>query len=104
MSFWLVSLKEKAIEELFLGLSRCYTHVMIEDIRAPAMGTHDLEGIAAESPGSCEQSGLGLGVSYLMGDTSREEAGEGFGCHGRQHSKSWGRGLEVEVFCIYPYG
>lgn len=83
MSFWLVSLKWKDIEGLFLGVSRCYTHVMTEDMRTPAMGTHDLEGIATENAGGCEQSGLGLGFSSLMCDTSREETGEEFRCHGR---------------------
>lgn len=83
MSVWLVSLKEKGIDGLFLEVLRCYTHVMIEDMRDSAIRTYDLEGIAADTAGGGEQSGLDLGFSCLMGDTSREETGEGLGCHGR---------------------
>lgn len=38
MSFWLFPLKEKGVDGLFLGVSRCYTYVMIKDVRTPAMG------------------------------------------------------------------
>ena len=37
-----------------------------------------------ESAGGGEQSGLGLWFSCLMDDTSREQTGEGFGCHSRR--------------------
>lgn len=84
MSFWLLPLKEKGIDGLLLGVSRCYTYVMVKDMRPPAMGTYDLEGIATESAGGGEQPGLGLGFSCLMGNISREQTGEGFGCHGRE--------------------
>lgn len=38
MSFWLFPLKEKGIDGLFFGVSRCYIYVMIKDMRTPAMG------------------------------------------------------------------
>lgn len=83
MSFWLIPLKEKGIDGLLLGVSRCYKYVMVKDMRPPAVGTYDLEGIATKSAGGGEQPALGLGFSCLVGDISREQTGEGFGCHGR---------------------
>lgn len=72
MSFWLFPSKEKGIDGLFVGVSRCYTYVKVKDMRTSAMGTYDLEGIATECACGGEQPGLGLGFSCLMGNTSRE--------------------------------
>lgn len=44
MSFWFVLLKEKGIDGLLLGLSRCYTNVMVKDMRSSAMGDLPLGG------------------------------------------------------------
>lgn len=70
---------------------------MAEDMRAPAMWTYDLEGIATENAGGCEQSGLGLGFSSLMGDTSREEKREEFRCHGRRWADNTRKVAELLV-------
>lgn len=44
MSFWLCLLKEKGIDGLLLGLSRCYTYFMVKDMRSSAMGDLRLGG------------------------------------------------------------
>lgn len=86
MSFWLFPLKEKGIDGLLLGVSRCYTYVMLRNMRPPAicMGTYDLEGIATESAGGGEQPRLGLAFSCLMGEISQEQTRKRpGGCHER---------------------
>lgn len=52
-------------------------------MRFSARVTYDLEGIAAESASGCKQSVLSSGVSCLMGNISREQTRNGFGCHCR---------------------
>lgn len=44
MSFSFVLLKEKGIEGLLLGLSRCYTYVILKVMRSSAMGDLPLGG------------------------------------------------------------
>lgn len=51
MSFWLISLKEKGIERLLFGESRCYGMFSDRYSGCRERGTYDLEGFAGHSRG-----------------------------------------------------
>lgn len=44
MSFWLFPLKEKGIDGLLVGVSRCYTYVILQNMKTSCYGDVRLGG------------------------------------------------------------